>query len=146
MPMVTFYSDAFSDVPAPDAINEMRGGDVAAWLHDALASPGFEVSEVIAEDYGYGFWVVIERAHYWVSVVEYDRGDDGAPTQWLVGIDFDPGCLFVFWLRARPRPEHRAQIANAIHEVVNADQRVHDIEWWAKDVTRGTPTATPPGV
>ncbi|MBL8166276.1 MAG: hypothetical protein JNJ61_30105 [Anaerolineae bacterium] len=143
MPMVTFRSARFSSTPTPDAINEMLGKDLGEWLRAALADQEFEVGEVIAEDYGYGFWLRLNGAHYWIMQTQYEPATPDMPPTWLVGIDYDPGCLGLWWLRARPKPNDRRLIARALHAVLASDARLEAVQWWPQDVQRGTPQPTP---
>ncbi len=95
MPDVTFFSERFSDTPAPESINEILGHDLGVWLHDYLKSRDFDVGEVIAEDYGYGFWLKLEESHYWIMQTQYEPAgfNEQPQPKWLIGIDYDPGCL-----------------------------------------------------
>jgi hypothetical protein len=146
MPDVTFVSDRFRQTPAPDAINEMLGRDLAAWLRAGLLDAGFEAGEVIPEDYGYGFWLVLAGSHYWITHTMYLPGEsDGVekPT-WLVGIHYDPGCLYGWWLRRRPGKGDQARIARAVHVRLKADPTIVDIQWWAQGVGSGDVSPEPP--
>lgn len=127
---VTFTSSRFSIVPTGDAINYMCGRDLAEWLSAALAARGFDVGEVIAEDYGYGFWLKLHGAHYWLShsQVETDDAMNGQPV-WRVGVDYDPGCLWFWRLRARPEPGDKQEIVRAVHAVLEAAADIQHIEW-----------------
>lgn len=133
---VTFFSDHFSLTPAPDSINEMLGRDLAVWLHDALVRDGFEVGEVIAEDYGFGFWLVLNRSHYWLTAQSYE-GDEtvqAAPPQWLIGIHYDPGCLNWWRLRMRPNEDDLDVIAGGVNAALEEADHVTAIEWWVDGV------------
>ncbi len=146
MPHVTFRSDRFTNTPAPDAINEMLGQDVAEWLRAGLQAAGFEVGEVIAEDYGYGFWLQRGGAHYWISQSQYEPPEEALPAKWLVGIDYDPGCLWVWRLRQRPDPLNPILIAHAVHDLLKQDAHIHQLEWHMRDGRQDTPTPEPPAV
>jgi|GEM_PF-5475704 len=138
---VTFYSARFSHTPAPDAINEMLGRDLAEWLRDNLTD--FEVGEIIAEDYGYGFWLILEKSHYWITCTEYEPPENDTPSRWLVGIHYDPGCFYLRRLRNRPNPDAIPSIAKAIHELIANDDSISKIEWWSEDVGRGENSSEP---
>lgn len=148
MPDVTFFSDQFSQTPSPDAINETLGHDLAAWLHAGLAEAGFEVSEVITEDYdyGFGFWLETDGSHYWLTQTQYEPAgyNDQAQPKWLVGIHDDPGCLFIRRARRRPNPQDVPRIAQAVHLRLLSEPAISGIQWWAEDVGSGTPTSEPP--
>ena len=146
MPDVTFFSDQFSQTPRSDAINDMLGHDLAEWLRAGLAEAGFDVGEVIAEDYGYGLWVNLDGSHYWVMTTEYEPAGYEGQTQpkWLIGLHYDPGCLYVWRLRRRPDAEAVPRIAQAVHTLLASETAVSGIEWWAQDVGRGTAMTSPP--
>lgn len=139
MPTVTFYSDRFSDTPAADAINEMLGKDLSEWLREELNQRGFEVGEVIAEDYGYGFWLLRNRSHYWITQTQLDPGDDQDERlpQWLIGMDYDPGCLWIWRLRVRPASGDLTAITQAVQAIIQADASIHGVEWDGLEVDQG---------
>lgn len=144
MPWVTFSSARFSLTPAPDAINDMLGKDVAEWLHAGLESAGYEVGEVIAEDYGYGFWLKLNRSHYWITQGQYEPEEDRPKPTWMIGIDYDPGCLWLWRLRSRPQPGDQTAIARAVHDLLKAAPDIDHIEWWARDAHQDAPSPEPP--
>ncbi len=146
MPDVTFVSSRFSQIPASDAINDMLGHDLAAWLRDELRHTSFEVGEVITEDYGYGFWLILDGSHYWITSTQLEPTgfNDQPHPKWHVGVDYDPGCLFLLRLRRRPKPDHVPRIAQAIHTLLESDLAIREIAWWAEGVGNGDPTPDPP--
>lgn len=145
MVMVTFYSATYSLTPLPDAINDVLGHDLAAWLRAGLLERGYEATPVIGEDYGHGFHLRLHRAYYWISVVAYEppEHEGRAEPRWLVGIDLDPGCLWIWRLKARPQPGDKQAIARAIRALLVGEPGITRIEWWAQAVGQGTPTAEP---
>lgn len=141
MPHVTFRSSQFSSTPAPDAINAMLGKDLAQWLRNQLAAAGFETGDVIAEDYGYGFWLTLHDAHYWISHAQYEPSEmDKAPV-WSVSMDNDPGCLWMWRLRQRPQPGDLLVIARAMQDCLTANPHVSEVQWWMPD---GSSSPAPP--
>lgn len=144
MPYVTFASDHFSLTPAPDAINDILGKDVAGWLRANLASKGYEVGEVIAEDYGYGFWLKLNRAHYWITQASYEPDEDRPQPTWMIAIDYDPGCLWIGHLRARPQAGDQTHIARAVHDILKSSPDIDHLEWWGNDPGQSLPTTEPP--
>lgn len=148
MPDVTFFSSRFNDVPAPDAINEMLGADLAAWLRTGLMAAGFQPDfDVIAEDYGYGFWLCVDETRYWITSTEYEpvgfQGSD--ESKWLVGVHEHAGCLYVLWMRRRPKPDTVNRITQAIHTLLRNDPSISGITWWEQGVGRGISSPEPPG-
>ncbi len=141
MVMVTFNSATYSLTPLPDAINDVLGHDLAAWLRAGLLERGHEATPVIGEDYGYGFHVRLHRAYYWIGVSMADG--DADPPLWGVSVDLDPGCLWIWRLKARPQPGDKQAIARAIHALLIGEPGITRIEWWAQAVGQGAPTAEP---
>jgi len=146
MKLVTFYSDRFSTTPLPDAINDVLGHDLAAWLLDGLRARGYDADDVIGEDYGYGFWLRLEQSHIWINTTQYEPpGYEGhVHSRWLVDISTDAGCLWLY----RPRrksltPERLRALAQDVHARLLTDSSIEGIEWWAQDVRVGTLTPEP---
>jgi hypothetical protein len=135
MPHVTFRSDQFSSTPAPDAINDMLGRDLAEWLRDQLSAAGFETGEVIAEDYGCGFHIQRSKSYYWISCTQMEPAEGGQMPLWSAGMDFDPGCLWLWRLRARPQADDQTAIVQAVHQALYANPRISEIEWQHRDGT-----------
>jgi hypothetical protein len=131
MPSLTFYASRFSSTPAPDAINEMLGRDLGEWLRARLEAAGYEVGDVIAEDYGYGFWLRLHGSHYWITQTQLDSSDSemGSPPQWLVGVDYDPGCLWLWRLRLRPQRDDQTDIARAVYAILEQEPDISDLTW-----------------
>lgn len=141
MKMVTFYSDRFSQTPLPNAINDVLGHDLADWLLTRFRERGYSTGDVIGEDYGYGFWLNVKPIPFWINMGQYEPpGFEGHPLpRWLVSIDEDAGCLWVFRLRKRD-PAAPLRIAQDLHAILLTEPSIQQIEWWAHDVRSGTPT------
>lgn len=70
------------------------GEDFARWLRDRLASlreEGFELSEPIQEDYGWGLWATRGRDTFWIALSFCGDGPSEAPAEWVVSLGYDPG-------------------------------------------------------
>ena len=93
-----------------------------------------------------GFWLEIEGSHYWITQTQYEPAGFARHAQptWLVGIHYDPGCLYVWRLRRRPRPGDLPRIAQAVHALLVSEPTINGIQWWAQDVGNGTPSSVPP--
>lgn len=60
------------------------GEDFAAWLMEHLSpmvSPAFSFSEIIQEDYGWGFWVRHRKDAFWVGLSFVGDGPQEGPAQ-----------------------------------------------------------------
>jgi hypothetical protein len=145
MPEVTFQSDEFEKLTAAQhAINDMLGHDVAEWVHAEMKARGFRVDEVIAEDYGFGFWLERAGSHYWIWCSRYFPTDNDDDAVWTIGAHFDPGCLGMRWLRKRPIPATLDTIVLAIHDIVSEAPHTRNITWWRDDLGRGDSSSEPP--
>lgn len=145
---VIFLSDKYSQIPAEDSINDVLGRDLSEWLRAELAQAGFDVGEVIAEDYAYGFWIKLNRSHYWITQGGYESGEYENPPapEWLISVDYDPGCLWWWRLRARPNPEDPYRIASAVHNSLLQEDHISNIQWWRKDVKIEPPALSTTGI
>ncbi|MEO0562695.1 MAG: hypothetical protein AAF125_11305 [Chloroflexota bacterium] len=149
MPDVDFSTidGRFSNEPAPDAINEMLGRDVGEWLQEALQQADLEhdfIGEVIAEDYGYGFWLNIDEVPYWVMMTQlYPASPPDEPQpRWLISVEARLGCVWFF--RKPPKPVHIPEIMRVIHQALVDDDAISDVQWWTRSYGTGEPLPTPP--
>jgi hypothetical protein len=72
------------------------GEDFAAWLKDRLsplASSGFSFSEIIQEDYGWGFRAQRGKDPFWVAISYVGDGPQEAPPQWVISVASGLGPL-----------------------------------------------------
>jgi len=110
------------------------GEDFAAWLRQELAplaKDGFEISEPIQEDYGWGFWVSHGKDPFWIALGYTGDGPQEAPAQWVISVDYDAGLNPVKRLFHKPDSRvfedlrecvWRAIAANAAITVVESDR------------------------
>jgi hypothetical protein len=85
------------------------GEDFAAWLKreiSPLADSGFKLSEIIQEDYGWGFWAWHGRDPFWVAISYAGDGPQLPPAQWVISVDFDPGLNVI--KRVFHKPDRQA--------------------------------------
>ncbi len=81
------------------------GEDFAAWLLNELAalrSAGFEFSEPIQEDYGWGVWANRGGDPFWVALSYCGDGPTEEPAEWVVSVNYDPGLNLIKRLFHRP--------------------------------------------
>jgi len=67
------------------------GEDFAAWLRQKLSScidPGFVLSEIVQEDYGWGFWARHGQDPFWIALGYVPDEPKG---HWVIHIDCDYG-------------------------------------------------------
>ena len=53
--------------------------------------PGFEFSELIQEDYGWGLWAKHGKDNFWIALSYVGDGPTERPAQWAVSIAHDTG-------------------------------------------------------
>jgi hypothetical protein len=81
------------------------GEDFAAWLKKqiaALEGYGFRLSEIIQEDYGWGFWASHRKDPFWVALSYLGDGPQEAPAQWIISVTYDPGLNLLRRLLHKP--------------------------------------------
>ncbi len=77
----------------PHFINDCCfGEDFTAWLRQRLADlSGFEFSEPIQEDYGWGLWATHGKDKFWIALSYVGDGPTETPAQWVLSIAHDTG-------------------------------------------------------
>lgn len=68
------------------------GEDFAAWLKGELSpltDSGFIFSDIIQEDYGWGFWASHGKDTLWVAFSYVGEGPEEAPAQWVISVTYD---------------------------------------------------------
>lgn len=97
------------------------GEDFAAWLKEqiaALESSGFKFSEIIQEDYGWGFWAWHGREPFWVALSYVGDGPQEAPAQWVISVNYDPGLNLLKRLVHRPDRGALQQLRDHVRQAV----------------------------
>ena len=112
------------------------GEDFAAWLRNELtplAASGFQLSDIIQEDYGWGFWATSGKDAFWVALGYCDEDDlnqqpnrqaTQEPAQWVVSIDYDPGLNVFKRLFHRPDAQAFARLRNGIRQSLQANSAI----------------------
>ena len=107
------------------------GEDFARWLRAQLAdlaAAGYEWSEPIQEDYGWGFWLSRGKDTFWIAVSFVDRieGDTGA--EWVVSWNYDPGLSIIRRLFHKPDAAALERIAGAIREALASAEGIRILD------------------
>src|SRR5208282_960170 len=79
------------------------GEDLAAWLKQELlrvAGLGFEFSEPIQEDYGWGLWASRAKERFWIALSYVGDGPHDTPAQWIISVSNDSGLNLVGHFRS----------------------------------------------
>jgi hypothetical protein len=89
------------------------GEDFARWLREGLAHPnewGFELSEPIQEDYGWGLWASRGSDRFWIALSFCGEGPTDEPAEWVVSVACDPGLNLFKRLFHKPDPAALARL------------------------------------
>jgi hypothetical protein len=118
--------------PKPHFINpNCFGEDFAAWLRGQVAgfaAEGFEISQPIQEDYGWGFWLSRGKDTFWVAISFVDRLDDGSGAEWVVSVAYDPGLSLIRRLFHKPDMATLERIRDALWAALRNDDRIRVVD------------------
>ena len=90
---------------------------IAARLGKAMEQAGFEVSEVIKEDYGAGIWLEDGADPYWIAVSTDDESDEA-----VITLAYDPRIDLKRRLTRRADRDAFAKRAEALRAAIEADR------------------------
>lgn len=71
---------------------------------------GFDLSEPIQEDYGWGFWVARGPDPFWVAFSFCGEGPTEGPAEWVVSVAYDPGLNLLKRLFHKPDRQALARL------------------------------------
>ena len=97
------------------------GEDFAAWLKNETATlEGYEFSfsEIIQEDYGWGFLAWRGRDRFWVALSYVGDGPQEAPAIWIISVNYDAGLNLLKRLFHKPDREALGHLRNHIRQAV----------------------------
>lgn len=100
------------------------GEDFAAWLKQELlrvAGLGFEFSELIQEDYGWGFWASRAKDRFWIAFSYVGDGPQDVPAQWVISVSNDPGLNLVKRVFHKPDREAFQQLRDRVWQAVTSN-------------------------
>ncbi len=88
----------------PHFINDCCfGEDFGAWLRQRLADlKGFEFSDPIQEDYGWGLWARHGRDKFWIALSYVGDGPTETPAQWVISLTRHAGLNVFKRLISKP--------------------------------------------
>ncbi len=107
------------------------GEDFAGWLKQelaVLAAEGFEFSDPIQEDYGWGIWASRGKDPYWISLGYVGDGPQEEPPQWVVSVDYDPGLNLVKRLFHKPDSRGFERVRDRVWEAIRATNGIKVVE------------------
>lgn len=106
------------------------GEDFAAWLKLELTprlAGAYEVSDIIQEDYGWGFWVR-SRHPYWIALSYIGDGPQEEPAQWAISCTCDYGLNLFKRLFAKPDSEELSRLRREIRSIMESKLELTIIE------------------
>ena len=104
MEIATVETDLFEHRQvAPHFINDCCfGEDFAQWLRQRLVNSGFESSDPIQEDYGWGLWITVKKDTFWIALSYVGDGPTEAPAQWVISLTRPTSLNIVRRLFSKP--------------------------------------------
>jgi len=107
------------------------GEDFAAWLLTELApliAAGFEFSQPIQEDYGWGLWANHGTDPFWVALSYVGEGPTEEPGQWVVSVTYDAGLNIFKRLFHKPNAEAFSQLRDQVWQSLKSKSGIKVIE------------------
>ena len=112
--------------PKPHFINPCCfGEDFAAWMKEqisSLAQSGFTFSELIQEDYGWGFWARRGEDPFLIAFGVVGDAPHEGPAQWIVIVTYDPGLNVVKRLFHKPDAQAFATLRDRIRNAIQTNK------------------------
>lgn len=101
------------------------GEDFAAWLKAEMRkrAEASTFSDIIQEDYGWGFWIRNRRDSFWVAISFVGDGAQTGPTaQWVISITPDYGLNIFKRLFQKPDQHALATFRNQMAEILQSNE------------------------
>lgn len=120
----------------PNFINDCCfGEDFANWLHDRLAKIAdlnFELSTVVQEDYGWGFFASRGEDDFWVALSCVSDGPHDPLAQWLIFAVYDTGLNIFKRLFHKPDSTAFDELKARIRETIESNSKITIEKDWRK--------------
>jgi hypothetical protein len=103
------------------------GEDFAAWLKEKispLADSGFNLSNIIQEDYGWGFWARHGKDPFWVALSYMGGGPQETPAQWVISVSYDPGLNLIKRIFHRPDLQAFQSLRDHVRQAVTSNSAI----------------------
>jgi len=107
------------------------GEDFAAWLRQQLmplAKDGFEISDPIQEDYGWGFWVSQGKDGFWIALSYVGDGPQEEPPEWVVSVNYDAGLNPVKRLFHKPDQQAFQKLWEGVRSAITSNAAIAVVE------------------
>ena len=106
------------------------GEDFAKWLLRELASlrtAGFEFSEPIQEDYGWGVWGSRGQDSFWIALSYCSDGPTEQPAEWMVSVNYEPGLNVIKRLIHKPDRQAFGQLRDQVWQSLTSNRAIEVI-------------------
>ncbi len=103
------------------------GEDVATWLKQEparLGDMGFDLSGMVQEDYGWGFWASHGRDRFWLAVSYVGDGPQEAPARWVISVNYDPGLKLVERVFRQPDRQVFGQLRDHVWQILMSNNAI----------------------
>jgi hypothetical protein len=103
------------------------GEDFAAWLRGELAplrEVGFELSEPIQEDYGWGLWANRGADAFWIALSYCGSGPTEEPAAWVVSVNYDAGLNIIKRLFRKPDAQAFGLVRDRVRQSLEANPAI----------------------
>jgi hypothetical protein len=103
------------------------GEDFAAWLKEEISplqDSGFSLSEIIQEDYGWGFWAWRGKDPFWVALSYVGSGPQEEPAQWVISVNYDPGLNLIKRLFHKPDRQALQDLRDQVRQAVTSNTAI----------------------
>jgi hypothetical protein len=100
------------------------GEDFAAWLREQLllfTDSGFNLSQIIQEDYGWGFWARHGADSFWVALSYVGDGPQDKPAQWVISVSYDPGLNLIRRLFHKANQHALQNLRDHVRQVITSN-------------------------
>jgi len=103
------------------------GEDFAAWMKGELSQypeTGFELSEPIQEDYGWGLWASRGKERFWIALSFVGDGPQESLAKWVISVTYDPGFSFPKRLFQRPDDRDLNVLRDRVRQVLASNSAI----------------------
>jgi hypothetical protein len=107
------------------------GEDFAAWLKrelTPLVAPGFILSRLMQEDYGWGFRAHHDEDPFWIALGFVGDGPQETPGRWVVSVTYDPGLDLIKRIFHRPDAHAFAVLRDRVWQVIRTSSGITVLE------------------
>ncbi len=99
--------------------SRMPGSHFAGWIKDCLETNAIKCQKVMQEDYGWGFFVLIDKLNVWVAVSYFGK-PQGQLAIWHILVYHKPGSHVMQWFRRESGKRAAADIYRQVLTLIKA--------------------------